>query len=127
MLRLAGKDTHSVQVALEQLQEHFGALFPQVFRSITADNGSEFAELTIVLEPKGSQVYFTHPYSSWERGTNERHNGLIRRFIPKGKPIREVATATLQRVENWCNQLPRKILGYKTPQQCFDEEIMNLV
>ncbi|WP_145453424.1 IS30 family transposase, partial [Staphylococcus epidermidis] len=61
----------------------------------------------------GAEVYYTHPYTSCERGTNERHNGLIRRFIPKGKPISSVAGSTIRRVENWCNQLPRRILGYR--------------
>jgi transposase, IS30 family len=126
VILLARKDTLSVQTGLVELKERFGPSFSQVFRSITADNGSEFADLAALVEPWNSEVYFSHPYSSWERGTNERHNGLLRRFIPKGKPIRDVAPATIQRVQDWCNQLPRKILGYKTPQQCFDEELLKI-
>lgn len=126
VIPLARKDSQSVQAGLTELKERFGLQFPQVFRSITADNGSEFSGLAALVEPWSSNVYFAHPYSSWERGTNERHNGLLRRFIPKGKPLREVAPATIQRVQDWCNQLPRKILGYKTPQQCFDEELFKL-
>lgn len=126
IILLAQKDTSSVQAGLEKLKEHFGDRFPKVFRSITADNGSEFTDLESVLKPWNSTVYYSHPYSSWERGTNERHNGLIRRFIPKGKAISEVEPATIQRVQNWCNHLPRKILGYKTPQQRFDEELLKI-
>lgn len=126
IIPLAQKDTLSVQIGMEKLKEYFGPFFSKVFRSITADNGSEFAELAVLVEPWNSSVYFTHPYSSWERGTNERHNGLIRRFIPKGKPIREISPATIQRIQDWCNQLPRKILGYKTPQQCFNEELQKI-
>ena len=124
IIPLTRKDSASVQVGLEELKERFGLQFPQIFRSITADNGSEFSALAALVEPWNSSVYFAHPYSSWERGTNERHNGLIRRFIPKGKPISEVAPTTIRRIQDWCNQLPRKILGYKTPQQCFDEELL---
>ena len=126
IIPLANKDAASVQIGMEEVKNRFGDLFPKVFRSITADNGSEFAGLASLAEPWGSNVYFSHPYSSWERGTNERHNGLIRRFIPKGKPIREVDPATIERVQNWCNQLPRKILAYKTPQDCFEEELAKI-
>lgn len=126
VIPLARKDSQSVQTGLIELKERFGLQFPQVFRSITADNGSEFSCLAALVEPWNSKVYFAHPYSSWERGTNERHNGLLRRFIPKGKPIRDVAPGTIQRVQDWCNQLPRKILEYKTPQQCFDEELLKI-
>jgi len=126
IIPLARKDSSSVRTGLEELKEQFGLRFPQVFRSITADNGAEFSDLAALGESWNNNVYFAHPYSSWERGTNERHNGLIRRFIPKGKPISEVAPATIQRIQDWCNQLPRKILGYKTPQQCFDEELIKI-
>ena len=69
------------------------------------------------------KIYFTHPHTSCERGTNERHNGLIRRFIPKGKAISAVSDQTISYAETWCNQLPRWILGYKTPQECLEEEL----
>ena len=95
-------------------------------KSITSDNGSEFANLTEgcrVICP----VYFAHPNSPWQRGTNERHNGLLRRFIPKGKALSDLSTETLEVVHNWINQLPRKILGYKTPEEMFIEEISKLL
>jgi transposase, IS30 family len=119
IIRLANKDGESVQTAMKELQERIGSSFAKIFRSITADNGSEFADLSALLTPWNCQVYFSHPYSSWERGTNERHNGLIRRFIPKTKAIRNVSNVLLRRTQDWCNLLPRKILGYKTPQECF--------
>ncbi|WP_156786946.1 IS30 family transposase [Thermoanaerobacter wiegelii] len=61
-----------------------------MFKSITADNGSEFAELDEMLKEYGSKAYFTHPYSAFERDTNERHNGLVRRFIPRGCTIADL-------------------------------------
>jgi transposase, IS30 family len=123
---LERKDTHSVTKALLQLKEQFADQFPMVFRSITADNGSEFHELPSTLNPLGCEVYYAHPYSSWERGTNERHNGLIRRFIPKGKAIKDVPEESITRIQKWCNQLPRKILNYKTPTEYFIDELSKL-
>ncbi|WP_412677392.1 hypothetical protein [Bacillus smithii] len=73
--------------AISCLKKDYGEQFPKVFKNITADNGSEFATLPQCLK-KRTEVYFTHPYTSSERETNERQNGLIRRFIPKGNPFR---------------------------------------
>ena len=70
---------------MTKLIEETGELFSTVFKSITSDNGSEFSELASIEEVVDTKVYYTHPYSSWEKGTNERHNGLIRKFIPKGR------------------------------------------
>ena len=123
LLRLANKDSESVQTAMKELRERVGSSFAKIFRSITADNGSEFADLSVLLAPWNCQVYFSHPYSSWERGTNERHNGLIRRFLPKTKTIRNVSNTLVRKTQDWCNLLPRKILGYKTPQECFLEQL----
>ena len=70
---------------MEYLKNYYGDKFSQIFKTITSDNGSEFAELAKLEDNTKTKVYFAHPYSSWERGSNERHNGLLRRFIPKGK------------------------------------------
>ena len=123
---LDAKDSNAVNKALLALKNRYGEQIAKVFRSITADNGSEFSELSETLKPLGIQVYFSHPYSSWERGTNERHNGLLRRFIPKGKAIKDLSAATIERIQNWLNKLPRKILGYKTPEECFLEELYKI-
>ena len=69
-----------------QLHQEFGENFHHVFRSITTDNGSEFAAFAI-FEKLGTEIYYAHPYSSWERPVNERSNRILRRFIPKGKSI----------------------------------------
>ena len=72
--------------AINQLIHEYGASFSSVFRSITSDNGSKCAQLSESLS-RLTDVYFTHPYTSCERGTNENHNRLIRRYIPKGASI----------------------------------------
>ncbi|WP_141672800.1 IS30 family transposase, partial [Flavobacterium crassostreae] len=66
---------------------------------------------------------FAHPYSSWERGTNKNTNGLIRRFLPKGTDFNTITTEELKRIENNLNNRPRKVLGFKTPNEMRNQEI----
>ena len=101
------------------MEDELGQAFPKVFRSITADN-SMLAEIESVT---GTPVYFTHPYTSCEKGTIENHNGLIRRFLPKGKRIDSYDEDAILGVELWANGLPRKILGYRTPDEAFEAEM----
>jgi len=126
LFRLTEKSSHAVDKALRSLTNVYGKGISQIFRSITADNGSEFSELSLITQEWGCSVYFAHPYSSWERGTNERHNGILRRFVPKGRAINDLSDETLQRIQSWINQLPRKILNYKTPEECFIEELAQI-
>ena len=119
IMRLPSKKAQCVNEALETLKEEYGDKFNQVFKSITADNGSEFANLSEI----GVPVYFAHPYSSWERGTSERQNGLVRFFIPKGKPISQVSDRTIKRAEEWINKIPRKMFNYASSAELFEEEI----
>lgn len=120
--KIPSKTAEAVRKEFDQIKDEFGSRFQQVFRSLTADNGSEFAALS-ALKEENVGVYFTHPYSAFERGTNENHNGLIRRFIPKGKKISDYSQEAIARVEEWMNGLPRKILGYKTPEELFEAEL----
>lgn len=123
IIPLASKSSQAVDNAIKELKVKFASLFNHIFKSITADNGSEFSN----LNSHGIKVYFAHPYSAWERGTNERHNGLVRRFIPKGKAIKDLTNSQIERIQNWCNNLPRKILGYKTPEEVFIHEVQQLM
>ena len=99
---------------------------------ITFDNGTEFAaaeglERSCVNKrlPR-TKVYFCHPYSSWERGTNENTNGMIRRRFPKGTNFAAVTNAQIAQAENWINNYPRKILGYKSSEIVFRECLREL-
>ena len=85
--------------------------------SITGDNGTEFSEHQKIAEKLGIDFYFTHPYSSWEKGTNENTNGLIRQYFPKGTDFANISAATLRKVEAALNARPRKCLNYKTPKE----------
>ena len=125
IIKIDGKASDPVNRALTTLKEAAGKDFGQLFKTITSDNGAEFSGISDLLS-EVTNVYFTHPYSSWERGTNENHNGFIRRFIPKGSQMQDVSLATVRRVQDWMNTLPRKILGYATPRERMIEELTQL-
>ena len=123
VIRIPGKDSGSVMNAFSELRSRFSEQWDSVFKTITTDNGSEFSSLSSLEEVSKTLVYFAHPYTSCEKGSVERHNGLIRRFISKGKRIDSFTDERLSQVELWCNNLPRKILGYKTPDELFEAEL----
>jgi len=94
---------------------------PKTFRkTLTVDNGSEnfgYANITEALQTK---CYFAHPYHSWERGTNENTNGLIRWYFPKGTDFATISDEAIQAVEIALNNRPRKRLGWMTPLEAFN-------
>ena len=92
-------------------------------KTMTYDNGMEMAFHKWLTKKTGMDIYFAHPYSSWERGTNENTNGLIRRFLPKGTDFKNISAKRLKEIENTLNNRPRKVLGYKTPNEARQEEI----
>lgn len=93
-----------------------------IFRSITFDNGSEFAD-SEKFESLGITVYYTHPYSAWERGQNEQFNGMLRRFIPKGKDITNITHKQLNSYAKSLNTMLRKSRGYSAPSDLFSDEV----
>ena len=120
-IKIPGKDANSVMAAMEVLREEYGEeFFNKVFKSITADNGAEFSRLS-ELEAYGVSIYFAHPYSSWERAQNERHNRIFRRYIPKGVSIDLYSAEQILHFADEMNALPRKQLGYRTPDELFEE------
>ena len=116
------KTSEAVIEEIKAIADFYGKEFNKVFKTITGDNGSEFADLSIIESYK-SDAFFTNPYSSCEKGTNERYNGLIRRFIPKGKSISDYNLDDIAFIEKWMNTLPRKILGYKTLEELFEKQL----
>ncbi|MGO1356521.1 IS30 family transposase [Alkalibacterium gilvum] len=118
IMKVNGKDQHSVNEAIYSLQERAGDDFSTMFKTITSDNGSEFAGLHEALKDT-LDINFSHPYASFERGTSENQHKFIRRFIPKGKPMGHVLESQCLRIQQWMSDYPRKILGYKTPHECF--------
>ena len=113
--------------AIDGLETKYKTGFKTKFKSITFDNGVEFLgwkSLEISLlnpEERRTMIYFAHSYSSWERGSNENQNRMIRRFVPKGSNIANFSDEDIQKIEDWMNNYPRKILGYKTANQMATE------
>ena len=108
LLTLRSCCAEAVDKSVIVLTTPFGSLLRLVFKTITADYGTEFSS----LDRSSLEIYFSLLYSAWERGTNERHNGLTRRFIPKGKPIMSFSADHIRRAETLVINLSRKILGY---------------
>jgi len=122
IIKIASATQEAILKALDKLETNCGSYFREKFKSITLDNGREFLDWESIEKSglntkKRTLVYFAHPYSSWERGTNENQNRIIRRFIPKGTDISKLSDKDIKRIEDWMNNYPRKILGYKTPNE----------
>ena len=96
------------------------SLFLLIQLSLTFDSGSEFADMTKI---KNCQIYFAHPYSPWERGTNENCNGLLRQFFPKGKSMKDKTATYVQQATNAINHKHRRILQYHTAEELFKQYI----
>jgi len=120
IIKMPDKTQKSVVASLDRLERKYGKEFKGKFKTITVDNGSEFLDYKGIersiksKDTKRVKLYYAHPYSSWERGTNENINKLIRRFIPKGMDINKVSNASIKYIENWINSYPRRIFGYKS-------------
>jgi len=112
------KTQKEVIKAIKKVRRRVGGNFSNVFKTITADNGSEFLDNEAIKKAaKCDEVYYAHPYSSWERGSNENGNRILRRFVPKGTDIGKLTEIEIQRIEDWVNNYPRKIFGYKTANE----------
>lgn len=132
IVKLPDQKAASVVEAIDRLERKWGDMFTKVFRSITVDNGVEFSdyeglERSVLHEgEKRTFAFYCHPYSSWERGSNENNNRLIRRHIPKGEDFDEKQDRDIEYIENWIKNYPRGIFGFKTSAQLFEEEIRKL-
>ena len=127
--KIKDKTQAAVVRAINGIERSMGKeAFKVVFKSITSDNGSEFLdfgalEASVFGGSARSRIYYAHPYSSWERGSNENTNRMIRRFIPKGSDISKCTRTAIQEIENWINRYPRKILGFRTAEEMFIREM----
>jgi IS30 family transposase len=109
------------KTALAVSQAMIGLLKPyrKKVHTITSDNGKEFAGHKEIASKLKADFYFAHPYSSWERGTNENTNGLIRQYFPKNRDFTTITQQEIDMAMDRLNNRPRKRLGYKTPSQVF--------
>lgn len=130
LFKLRSQTQKEVQRQLDQYEKKIGfKRFHKKFKSITVDNGSEFLDWrnleTSCVSKQGvprTQVYYCHPYHSWERGTNEQVNGHLRRFIPKGCAIAKYSTKEILEIQEWLNSYPRKVLNGKSASEVIREE-----
>lgn len=121
IIKLPNKTQRAVNATLNYIERKHGKSFKTKFKTITTDNGGEFLNFTLLeksclsnkeqTDQKRFKMYYAHPYSCWQRGSNENANGIIRRFLPKGTDFGKVSTDKIQAIEDWMNNYPRKILG----------------
>ena len=118
LVPLKEKDAKAVRKAFARETKH---LPKQMKLSLTYDRGKEMAEHQLFTKQTKIQVYFAHPQSPWERGTNENTNGLIRQFFPKGTDFNKIKRKEIKAVQDLLNGRPRKTLGYLKPFEVFEE------
>lgn len=120
IFKLPDKRAASVRAVFDKL-ERSTPDFYQRFKTLTTDNGPEFLEhdllIKSVLGGRRFTVFYCHSYAAWEKGTNEVHNRMIRRWFPKGTDFVKISQRKIKAVEGWMNHYPRKILGWKTPAE----------
>ena len=119
VLKIQSKNADHVH---EKLKQRLKALPDERRRSITFDNGTEFARCDRLEKHLGIELYFADPGCPYQRGTNENTNGLIRQYFPKGTDFRDVSHVETRQVENLLNNRPRACLGYRTPAEVFFEK-----
>lgn len=120
IIKLPDRRAVTIRRAIDRLERTMPNFY-QRFKSITTDNGPEFLEYDLlrksVLGGTRFEVYYCHSYAAWEKGTNENHNRMIRRFFPKGTDFSQISKKRITEVQNWMNGYPRKILDWKCPAE----------
>ena len=127
---IPNKEVNSIAKALDKIERQIGvAKFRETFKTITTDNGAEFRNWKLIersytgSKKARTNQYFADAYCSWQRGTNENINKMIRRFLPKGTSFKNLTQKEVKRIEKWINNYPRKILKFKTSEEYYQEEI----
>lgn len=129
MFLLMEHTTEQVVSCINRLEEQWGEKFNRIFKTITVDNGTEFSDCdglqkSILQDGENrTKIYYCHPYSSYERGSNENQNKLVRRKVPKGTNFDDRTEDDIKEVENWINNYPRLLFGWETAQMQFDKEL----
>lgn len=122
LVPLEAKDAETVRKEFAKVVKR---LPQEMRRSMTHDRGTEMSQHELFTKETKVQIYFADPQSPWQRGTNENTNGLIRQFFPKGTDFTLVSKKELKQVQNMLNERPRKTLHWKTPNEVFDQLLIN--
>jgi len=127
MFKLQKHNSENAYKKILNLKRKLGKHFKKMFKTITFDNGSEFYKMPLLNE-FGTKIFFTHPFCSYEKGSIENVNGILRRYIPNGKDISSINKQTITYINQQINNLPRKILNYHTAKEMFlaNLETLNL-
>lgn len=123
--KMQAKTASETVRVLGEIRQELGEYFPRIFKTITCDNGTEFSDFQ-GIENGEVELYYCHPYSSWERGQNENANKLVRRFVPKGDSINNYTEEQIAYVERWMNHYPRQMLGWECPIDLFYKELATI-
>lgn len=129
IFKIENQKANSVIKVLNKIEYKLGKHFKTIFKSITVDNGVEFSNYDGMQKSifnkytKRTIVYFCHPYCSYERGSNERMNREIRRWIPKGSDISKYDSEYIRFVQDWLNDYPKPILNFDTSNNLFNIEL----
>lgn len=128
VLLIPDRTAPSVIHAMDNLERRYGQLFPHIFKTITVDNGGEFSdcegiERSCLFDGARTKLFYCHPYTSCERGTNENINGMIRRIYPKGTSFGRLTKKEVEELNEWVNTYPRGIFGFRTASELFSEEL----
>lgn len=120
IFKLPGRKAATIRGVFDRLERKYPD-FPQRFKSLTTDNGSEFLEYDRLCQSiyggRRFQVWYCHSYSAWEKGSVENHNRMIRRFLPKGTDFTKVSKKRIAAIQDWMNNYPRRTLNWQTPNQ----------
>ena len=122
IFKLNFKTADEVVKKFNQIKDFMKVNYDKIFKSITTDNGSEFSAFLDIIKDTKTKIYFCHPYCSGEKGTNEKHNSMIRYFIPKKTLIENYSFDDINKIVECMNNYPRKILNYKTPLEALLDE-----
>lgn len=123
IIKIQQRTSKEVTKAINRLHSRYKAYFKHIFKTITVDNGVEFSDAEGIQKQGRTQLYYCHPYSSFERGSNENANKLIRRFIPKGTDISKYTHKQIETLQHWINHYPRQIHGWKNSAELFEAEL----
>lgn len=134
LFKMRNQKAESVIHCLNILERHYGKMFRSVFKTLTVDNGSEFSafnEMQKSIYGRSKRirtvVYYCHPYSAYERGSNERLNREIRKLVPKGSDLSKLTADNVKEVERWVNSYPRGVLNFATSEELFNNELAALI
>lgn len=120
IFKLPDRKAATIRGVFDRLERKYPD-FPQRFKSLTTDNGSEFLEYDRLCQSiyggRRFQVWYCHSYSAWEKGSVENHNRMIRRFLPKGTDFTKVSKKRIAAIQDWMNNYPRRVLNWQTPNQ----------